>query len=208
LLDVLLWALDARQADEGRSAFSDVLSGREHDLLFPKTITLSSDPSDKRIPATPWDAQGLPQTRQVWIQQGKLAALSCDRYWAKQRGRAPVPAPSNAMVEGGAETLASLIAGTERGVLVTSLWYIRQVDPRSLLLTGLTRDGVFWIENGKVQHPVNNFRWNDSPISVLRNTLAASRAERAAPRGGGARPLLVPALKVGEFNFSSVSDAV
>jgi predicted Zn-dependent protease len=109
---------------------------------------------------------------------------------------------------GGQGSLDDLIASTERGVLITSLWYIRFLDPRTLLFTGLTRDGVFWLENGKISHPVSNFRWNDSPIRVLQQVEAMSASVRASPRDGSASNLWVPALRVKEFELSSVSDAV
>jgi predicted Zn-dependent protease len=111
-------------------------------------------------------------------------------------------------MSGGQGSLDELIADTRRGVLITSLFYIRFVDPRTLLLTGLTRDGVFWIENGKVSHPVTNFRWNDSPVRVLENVDGMTAAVRAPPRESMDTTLVVPALRVKEFELSSVSDAV
>jgi predicted Zn-dependent protease len=111
-------------------------------------------------------------------------------------------------MEGGSGSLDDLIASTQRGVLITSLWYIRFVDPKTLLLTGLTRDGVFWIQNGKIAHPVSNFRWNDSPIRVLKNVEAMTASARTSPREGTATNIWVPALRVKEFELSSVSDAV
>ncbi len=101
-----------------------------------------------------------------------------------------------------------LVASTKRGLLVTSLWYIRSLDPRTMLYTGLTRDGVFMIEDGKIAHPVSNFRWNDGPIGVLRNIDAMSAAVRVPPRPQRRSDVIVPALRVKEFHFSSVSEAV
>jgi predicted Zn-dependent protease len=122
-------------------------------------------------------------------------------------GREPVSFPSNIIMEGEDRTLEDLIKSTEKGVLVSRFWYIRDLNPMILLLTGLTRDGVFWIENGRLSHPVNNFRFNESPVNVLRNVEMMSRAERAVG-GETGQSAVVPALKVKEFNFSSVSDAV
>ena len=111
-------------------------------------------------------------------------------------------------MKGGKESLDELIKSTKQGVLVTSFWYIRGVDPRTLLFTGLTRDGVFWIEKGKIAYPVNNFRWNDSPISMLKNIDSMSKEMRGPPRESGNPNFVIPALKLKEFNFSSISEAV
>ena len=112
------------------------------------------------------------------------------------------------IMQGGTGSLDDLIASTERGVLVTSFWYIRSVDPQTLLYTGLTRDGVFWIENGEIAYPVNNFRWNESPVAVLKKIEAMSAAEAIPARGDETATTIVPALRVADFTFSSVSDAV
>jgi predicted Zn-dependent protease len=114
----------------------------------------------------------------------------------------------NTIMRGGSGNLQDLIRSTKRGVLVTSIWYIRSVDPRSLLHTGLTRDGVFWIEDGKIKHPVTNFRWNESPIAVFKKVEEMSEAIRVSPRGSRSGSYVVPALRVSGFQFSSVSEAV
>jgi predicted Zn-dependent protease len=150
----------------------------------------------------------VPQTARAWIDQGVVETLACNRFWAAQQKTEPVPRPSNLLMAGGKGTLADLIKSTRRGVLVTSFWYIRFVDPQTLLFTGLTRDGVFWIENGEIAYPVNNFRWNESPVSVLKKVEAMSATELAAPRGDEEPFTVVPAIRVSEFNFASVSDAV
>lgn len=209
LLAMMTFSMNARRADEGRSFFSSPKGGsRVGEKLFGDSVTVQSAPADARAPGAPWGSGGLPQEPRTWIDKGVLTSLMVDRYWAQKTGQKPVPRPSNILFSGGQDSVADLIASTERGVLVTSLWYIRSVDPRSLLFTGLTRDGVFWIENGKISHPVQNFRWNDSPISVLSNIEAMSAPIRVPPRPWRANNFMIPALKVKEFHFSSVSDAV
>jgi predicted Zn-dependent protease len=209
LMQLLLFSMNARSADEGRSFFSE--PGGKTKLgqqLFPESVSIRSDPGAALAPGAPFAADGQPQRARAWIDRGRLDTLACERYWAEQRGREAVPPASNLIMAGGKGSLEELIASTERGVLITSLWYIRFVDPRTLLFTGLTRDGVFWLENGKISHPVRNFRWNDSPIRVLQQVQAMSESVRASPRDGSATNLWVPALRVKEFELSSVSDAV
>ena len=117
------------------------------------------------------------------------------------------PAP-NYIMAGGKGTLADLIKSTRRGVLVTSFWYIRDLDPQTMLSTGLTRDGVFWIENGAIAYPVNNFRWNDSPVAVLKKVEAMTASQRLPSRGSETPMTVVPAIRVSAFGFASISDAV
>jgi predicted Zn-dependent protease len=209
LLALLVGAMDARSADEGRSFFSAPGgTNRIGESLFPASITLRTDPSDPGVPGRPWGEDGLPQRARDLVRDGRLASLSYDRYWAKKQGVEPVPDPSNVLMEGGTGTLEDLIRTTDRGVLVTSLWYIRSVDPRTLLHTGLTRDGVFWVENGEIVRPLTNFRWNDSPVAVLKSVLAMSAPVRTPPRASNAGTYRVPALRVASFTLSSVSEAV
>jgi predicted Zn-dependent protease len=208
LVDSLISDMDTRSADEGRSFFSAPLGkNRLGEQLFPEAIDIASDPSDREVPGMPWGQDGLPQAARRWIERGRIATLGCDRFWASKQGREPIPAPANILMQGGQGSLQDLIAGTARGVLITSFWYIREVDPRTLLLTGLTRDGVFWIEDGKIAYPIRNFRWNNSPVQVLKNVEAMSRSARVEARGGGGS-IRVPALRVRDFELTSVSDAV
>jgi predicted Zn-dependent protease len=130
-----------------------------------------------------------------------LKQLAYDRYWAKKADQPPSPPPTSLVLDGGHETLESLIASTDRGVLVTNFWYIRVVNPQTMQLTGLTRDGVWLIENGKIVRPVVNFRFNESPGVMLSNVLAMTPAVRTGNS-------LVPAIKASSFTFSSLSDAV
>jgi predicted Zn-dependent protease len=209
LMQLLLSSMNARTAEEGRSFFSE--PGGKTKLgqqLFPESVSIQSDPAAAVAPGLPFAADGQPQRARAWIERGRLRTLACERYWAEQHGHEAVPPASNLIMAGGKGSLEDLIASTERGVLITSLWYIRFVDPRTLLFTGLTRDGVFWLEDGKISHPLSNFRWNDSPVRVLQQVEALSRSVRASPRDGSASNLWVPALRVKEFELSSVSDAV
>ncbi len=209
LVGLLVDAMDARSADEGRSYFSAAAGGsRVGETVAAPGVHLYSDPRDPRAPGAPWGDGGLPQRRVDWIADGALRTLPRDRFWAREHGGDPVPKPGNILMDGGNGSVDELIALTERGVLVTSLWYVRSLDPRSLLFTGLTRDGVFWIEDGRITHPVNNFRWNDSPIAVLKNIAAMSRPVQVPPRPSRTATTVVPALKLTSFHFSSVSEAV
>jgi predicted Zn-dependent protease len=209
LMQLLAFSMNFRSAEEGRNFFSEP-DGKTKlgQQLFPESVSLRSDPASPLAQGNPWASDGLPQTPRRWIDNGRLTELFCERFGAAKRGREAVPPPSNLIMEGGSGSLDDLIASTKRGVLITSLWYIRFVDPKTLLLTGLTRDGVFWIENGKIAHPVSNFRWNDSPIRVLKNVEAMTASARTSPREGTATNIWVPALRVKEFELSSVSDAV
>jgi len=209
LLELLLGDMDQRLADEGRSYFASPKGGsRLGESLFGKDIEITSDPRDPELPVRPWSGEGLAHQKRHWIKAGKLASLSCDRFWAEKKKVEPVPAAPNIIMAGGKGTLADLIRSTRRGVLVTSFWYIRDVDPQTMLLTGLTRDGVFWIENGAIAYPVNNFRWNDSPVAVLKKVEAMSAAQRLPSRGTESPTTVVPALRLSGFGFTSVSDAV
>jgi predicted Zn-dependent protease len=209
LMSLLSWSMDARRADEGRSYFSAPQGGtRKGEKLFAPSVDLYTDPVEAAAPGVPWGSEGLPQTRRSWIEKGVLANLHIDRFWAQKTGVEPVPPPSNLILSGGQGTVEDLIATTRRGLLVTSLWYIRSVDPRTLLFTGLTRDGVFWIEDGKVAYPVKNLRWNESVAAVLKNVDAMSASTRVPPRPGRQSTYVVPALRLKNFSFTSTSDAV
>lgn len=192
----------ARQADEGRSFFAKPGGGtRIGEKLFPDTITLRSEPTDTALTATPFDGQGLPLAPTRWIDKGKVTALTYDRYWARKQGKAPTGSPEGWILDGGKATREDLIKGVKRGVLITRFWYIRSLDPQSILLTGLTRDGTFLIENGAIVGPVMNFRFNESPVQMLTRSDALTPAVIA----GGMR---VPALRTHEFNLASISEAV
>ena len=144
--------------------------------------------------------------RTTWIEDGVLKTLPVGRFWAQKKGISPQPGPGNLIMPGEGKSLDELIATVEDGVLVTRFWYLRMVQPQTLLYTGLTRDGTFAIRNGKIAGPVNNYRFNESPVNVLRN-LAASGAPERVLGSESQMPMHVPALVVKDFNLSSVSDA-
>lgn len=209
LVGNMMYSMNARSADEGRNYFASPAGGnRIGEKLFGSDIDIVSDPTDARVPGSPWGGGGVPQRARKWIDAGVVSTLSYSRYWAQKNDVEPIPFPSNIIMSGGTGSVADLIASTERGLLVTSLWYIRSTDPQTLSYTGLTRDGVFLVENGAITAPVTNFRWNDSPISVLKNVEAMSAPVRMPPRPRRSNSMIVPALRVSEFNFSSVSEAV
>lgn len=208
LLENIFFRLDARQADEGRSFLSKAGGGtRLGEKLVDERVNIYSDPLHPDLPTSTWNGDGRPQEKISWIEKGVIKNLSYSRYWAEKKGVKAVPGPDAAIMEGGTKSLEELIAGTKKGVLVTRLWYIRDVDPQSLLLTGLTRDGTFYIENGKIQYPIKNFRFNESPIIMLNNLEELGKVERTVSVESNQNYLLPP-LKVRDFTFSSLSDAV
>lgn len=206
LLGFLRSSLGARAADEGRSFFSRPGGNAIGEALFGPQMRLRSDPMDPVAPSTPFSDEGLPLQPSVWIDQGKLLALTRSRYWAQKQGGAPMPGPRSLFLAGGTATVAELVRGVERGVLVTRLWYNRMLDPRQILATGLTRDGTFKIEGGKLAGPVKNMRYNESPVTLLRQALALGKPERVVDDGGSV--MVVPPMVVDGFHFASVSDAV
>ncbi len=208
LLENIFFRLDARQADEGRSFLSKAGGGtRLGEKLVDERVNIYSDPLNPDLPTSTWNGDGRPQEKISWIEKGVIKNLSYSRYWAEKKGVKAVPGPDAAIMEGGTKSLAELIAGTKKGVLVTRLWYIRDVDPQTLLLTGLTRDGTFYIENGKIQYPIKNFRFNESPIIMLNNLEEMGKVERTVSVESNQNYLLPP-LKIRDFTFSSLSDAV
>jgi predicted Zn-dependent protease len=203
-----MFRFDARQAEEGRSFLSKKGGGtRLGEKLLDEKVTIYSDPFNKDLPASTWDRDGLPLEKTYWIQNGVVKNLSVSRYFAQQKGIKPVPGPSNIIMEGGEQSIEEMIKNTERGILVSRLWYIRNVDQQSLLLTGLTRDGTYYIENGKIKFPVKNFRFNESPVIMLNNVEALGKPERSISVESY-RSYMIPPIKVRDFTFSSLSDAV
>jgi len=210
LLGLLRGAFDARSADEGRSFFSKPGSGnRIGEKLFDSRVTLISDPSEKNAEATPFAAGGLPIRRETWIENGVLKELAYNRFWAERQGVAPRSNPSNLRMSGGDASVEDMIKSVNRGVLITRFFYIRSTNPRTIAYTGVTRDGTFIIENGKVSRPVNNFRFNQSITEMLSNIQALGRPMRVAGEDGtvGAG-IVVPPMLVRDFNLTSISDAV
>lgn len=208
LMTLVAFYADARSADEGRSPFVKTGGGNKiGEKIADERVSFYSDPYDPKILADPFDGEGFPLTRRNWIDKGVLKELQYGRFWAKKQGKQPTGSPNNVVMTGGSTTRDQMIASTQRGILVSRLWYLREVDPRTLLYTGLTRDGTYLIENGKITRPIKNMRFNESPLFMLNNLEALGPQERVA--GVEALiPCVMPLLKVRDFNFTSLSDAV
>ena len=209
LIGRMLGQMDARRADEGRSFLSRKGGGnRLGEKLFDEQVNVWADPWDKDVPVRPWDTQSmLPRERTDIIKNGRIVSLDYSLFWAnKQKARA-IGRHGNMIMAGGTKSLDEMVASTKKGIVVTRTWYIRSVDPQSLLLTGLTRDGTFYVENGKIKHPVKNFRFNESPVSMLNNL-----EEMGKPQIVGGDEvnfqMVIPPMKIRDFNFTSLSDAV
>jgi len=202
MLSNLVRGFDARSADEGRSFMSKKGGGtRLGEQLFNEQVNIYSDPFHPELPGSTWSFDGRPQEKTVWVDKGVVKNLSYSRYWAQKQNVEAIPPARGVIMEGGDASLEDLIKGTEKGILVTRFWYIRSVDPQTLLLTGLTRDGTFYIENGKIMFPIKNFRFNESPIIMLNNVEALGKPVRSGN-------MIVPPMKIRDFTFSSLSDAV
>ena len=208
LLENMFFAMDARQADEGRSFLSKG-EGKTKlgEKLVDEKVTIYSDPQHPELPTGTWNGDGRPQEKINWVNKGVIENLYYSRYWAEKKKVKAVPSPDGIIMEGTNASLEDLIKGTEKGILVTRLWYIRSVDPQTLLLTGLTRDGTFYIENGQIKFPVKNFRFNESPIIMLNNLDALGKPERCVSGESGISAL-IPPMRIRDFTFSSLSDAV
>ena len=208
MLENLFFGLDARNADEGRSFMSKPGGGnRLGEQLMDPQVTIYSDPFNAELPSSTWNREGQLMEKRNWIEKGVVKNLSYSRYWASQKNVVPVPGPGNIIMEGGTQSIEDMIKSTEKGILVSRLWYIRMVDPQTLLLTGLTRDGTFYIENGEIKFPVKNFRFNESPVIMLNNVETLGKPERSISVESY-RSYLVPPMKVRDFTFTSLSDAV
>jgi predicted Zn-dependent protease len=193
---------DARSADEGRSFMSKKGGGtRLGEQLFDEKVTIYNDPMNPDLPSSTFSADGRPIKRTVWVDKGVVKNLPYTRYWAQQKNVEAVPPADRMIMAGGTSSIADMIKRTEKGILVTRFWYIRSVDPQTLLLTGLTRDGTFYIENGKIKFPIKNFRFNESPVIMLNNVEELGKPERV-------ENMIVPPMKIRDFTFTSLSDAV
>jgi predicted Zn-dependent protease len=224
LMIYLYWTMQARDADEGRNVFTRRGGGnRIGERLAALPLTLRSDPFAPGLEAAPFQIvqassesasvfdNGMATPAVNWIEDGFLANLIRPRAWALKMTAPATAAVDNLLLEDPTATAspAEMVAATERGLLLSTLWYIREVDPQTLLLTGLTRDGVFLVENGEVTGAVNNFRFNESPVDLLARTVQASRTERTLPRewNDWFTRAAMPMLRVPDFNMSSVSPA-
>ena len=218
------WTASARAAADGQTVFSRPGGGtRIGDRLTEQPFRMWSDPAHPGLQAAPFVVapsstdvssvfdSGLPVGRTDWIADGTLSALLQTRHSAALTGQPTTPYVDNLVVavDGASGTTEDLVAGVERGLLVTCLWYIREVDPQTLLLTGLTRDGVYLVEGGEVTGAVNNFRFNESPVDLLRRFTAASATVPSFSREWGDMftRTATPALRVPDFNMSTVSAA-
>ena len=221
LVQLMAGALNARAADEGRSFFSKAGGGTKiGQKVVDERVTLVTDPFDPDAPAAPFSGDGLPLGKTTWIENGVVRDLAYDRYWAQRQGRSAntggggpgggFGGAGSLRMSGGTASLEQLIASTDRGLLVTRLWYIRPVDPRTILYTGLTRDGTFLIEGGKITRAVKNLRWNDSPVFLLNNLEALGQPVRvsASEDGSPGASVVMPPVKARDFSFTSLSDAV
>ncbi|MGW6710392.1 metallopeptidase TldD-related protein [Streptomyces sp. NPDC054956] len=224
LLIYQMWSAAARDAVEGRTVFSKPGGGtRIGERLSELPLTLRSDPNAPGLESSPFviahssgdDASvfdnGLPVPATEWIKNGELARLTTTRHSAGLTGLPVSPSFGNLILDGGGDkSLEEMVAGTGRGLLLTCLWYIREVDPATLLLTGLTRDGVYLVEDGQVVGEVNNFRFNESPVDLLSRASEAGRTEKTLPRewNDWFTRAAMPALRIPDFNMSSVSKGV
>jgi predicted Zn-dependent protease len=206
LIGFFTGAFDARTADEGRSAFSGK-DGKTQvgEAMFSDRINLYSDPTHAELPAAPATNEGIPASRLSLVKAGVIENLTYSRFWAQEKKRPATPGPVNFILEGtqAPSPMDDLIKGMKRGLLISRFWYVRLVDPRTLVVTGLTRDGLWWVENGQIKNPVRNLRFNQSVLAMLApwNVEAIGKSERLAP-------YMVPALRLSSFTFTSISDAI
>jgi predicted Zn-dependent protease len=208
LISFMMFGFDARRSDEGRSFLSKKGGGNKlGEKLFDERVTIYADPWDADSAVLPWDNDGLARERTPIITKGKVDYLQYSRYWAQKQGKKAVGQPGNLIMVGGDKSTMDLVKGTKKGVLVTRTWYIRMVDPQTVLLTGLTRDGTFYIENGEIKYPIKNFRFNESPAIMLNNIEEIGKPVRV---GDDESPfvMMIPPMKIRDFTFSSLSDAV
>jgi len=220
----MVWQASGREAEEGRTVFSRPGGGtRLGERLSELPFQLRSDPAEPGLECQPFVSttastadvsvfdNGLSLGRTAWIDEGRLTHLRYHRAGAARSGVPPAPPVDNLVLSlpGAAGTLDDLVSRTERGLLLTCLWYIRVVDPKTLLFTGLTRDGVYVVEDGRVVGAANNFRFNESPVDLLSRATEASVTERALGRefGEWMNRAAMPALRIPDFNMSTVSAA-
>jgi predicted Zn-dependent protease len=221
LVRLMIGAFSARATEEGRTFLSKRGGGTLlGEKVFPEYISLRSDPFDPRQPSSPWTGDWLPTSALTYIDKGVIANLGYDRYWAEKTGKQPnggggggrggggggFGAGGSLIMEGTDTPLDKLIASVDRGLLVTHFWYIRGVNQQTLQNTGLTRDGLFLIENGKITTPIMNFRFNESPVRLLKNTKMVGQTARVRGLEGGM--MVAPAIVASDFPLTSISDAI
>lgn len=209
MLGGIIRGFDMRSADEGRSFMSKKGGGtRLGEQLFDEKVTIYSDPMNPELPGSTWSGDGLPIEKTIWVDKGVVKNLAVSRYWAEKKGIKPLSGPGGGrfggggmIMEGGTKSTEDLIKNTEKGILVTRFWYIRMVDQQTLVQTGLTRDGTFYIENGQIKFPIKNFRFNESPIIMLNNVEELGKPVRSGSS-------ILPPMKIRDFTFTSLSDAI
>ena len=208
LISFMMNFFGARQADEGRSFLSKKGGGNKlGEQVYGPEVNLTADPWHPDAAVLPWDGDHLPRERTPFVTGGKVTNLQYSRYWAQKQGKRATGAAGNLIMSGGTKSTAELVRTTQRGILVTRTWYIRMVDPQTVLLTGLTRDGTFYIENGEIKYPVKNFRFNESPVIMLNNIEELGKPVRVV--GDESSLIMVlPPMKLRDFTFTSLSDAV
>lgn len=209
LMSFMLWAMDARSAEEGRSFLARKGGGTKlGERLFDAKITVSSDPADPVIPGPVFGRDGLPHRRSIWIDHGIVRTLFRSRYWAARTGETPIPPPHGFAIAGGNVSIDEMIKSTKRGLLVTRFWYTNLVDPQTLVVTGLTRDGNFFIENGRIVAPARNLRFNESAVALFGRVAALGSTERVWWEANGGGGICAPPLLAEEFTFSSKSSGI
>lgn len=208
LISFMMNFFDARQADEGRSFLSKKGGGNKlGEQVYDPRVNLTADPWHPEAPVLPWDGENLPREKMAIVENGKIASLDYSRFWGQKQGKRVVGSPGNLLMAGGDKSTAELVKSTQKGILVTRTWYIRLVDPQTVLLTGLTRDGTFYIENGEIKYPVKNFRFNESPVIMLNNIEELGKPVRVAG-DESSFVMMIPPMKLRDFTFTSLSDAV
>ena len=207
LLPWVIWNMDARAADEGRSFMSrnddsgNTIGNKVGERLFSPMVEVKRNPAHPLLQGGRFFGNGLANTELDIVKDGIPQTLSYSRYWAKEQGKEPTGAIYPIVMTGSDKTVADLIASTERGILVTRAWYVRYVNPRTLEVTGMTRDGTFLIENGKISHPIKNLRFNQCLPEMLNNVVALTQAKRCGSS-------VIPGCKVENFHFSSITDSI
>lgn len=207
LLPWVIWNLDARAADEGRSFMSrsddsgKAIGNKVGEQLFNLIVEVQRNPAHPLLQSDRFFGNGLSNKPLEIIKNGIPQTLSYSRYWAKEQNQEPTGGMYPIVMTGSAHSVADLIASTERGILVSRAWYVRYVNPRTLEVTGMTRDGTFLIENGKISHPIKNLRFNQSLPEMLNNVVALSQAKRLSGS-------VIPGCKVNNFHFSSITDSI
>jgi len=198
ILEFMYWNMSARDADEGTTVFA----GKVGEKLFSEKVNISTRIDDPELPASQFGQDGLPAKKIIWVKDGVIKRLYHDRFWASKKETEPDPIRYPLFMNGEDNSIDDLVANCKKGLLVKRLWYIRYVDRKKLLLTGMTRDGFFLIENGKIVSPVKNLRFNESPIVFLQNVVGMSRPIRVDQWSK------VPGIMSENFTFSSKTESV